>query len=958
MTATLPHTPLEAFLTFQSLHILGTQQSTFLTISENLKKNEFVRQDESYEHDRLSPESLKQLYLTLLKDEARNEQAIRHSPIKHDDHEPKKRKLSSPRLPSLDGDDQSSHLLPEIVSRLFTRYQERAIAAIHELERNFRSVQNDIQEIDAGESDERRQQDVEPRRASKGVSSIQTLLRHDEEEVVQDTDSKRQRATTSDSTAAPSHHRSQSAVFADTYGRPPVIGSGTSGQQPLEHSFTRFDSGILSEVGVHSQTLPSSAAQQTFPHPPDANQSLTRQHSQSTNSYLPPLGFAVSSPMSDVHRRPPHPPAPLGALPPSASPRLNQPSLIPAERSAGSPIILPPPPGMLRSSGSPVGPLDALADMAGQQYRSNSSLPSPRQGQTHNIPPLPNHLLQPHSLVQRQWPYYENQTPYQPSSFPPYGQSPKSPYQPYGPPYPSPGPNLGSGVRQGHASQYQTSIPPYPHHHGFPPGHSNYDPSPPLIHVQQNQHFKPPLPSTPIPPRNESKPLPQLSPINTSVSATKWKVIHLTGSVVTPGSPTPPQPGDISPISEKASSPVPGNLGLLETAGPDTVEKRATPEVSVLRVEDSPVLRSPRVKRRGGRQQGRKSRGRSANSTASVADSVRNHTRSQSAISNTDELALLETNVMTSRKIKPEPPATPAAVAMDDNMSTISAIGDRTSGRRRRRGNTLRSPVRPSAKRKRTGTVEATPDIPPVTPFHKPNHVFANRYFSRISAPVMNDVMTHRLASMFAKPLTEREAPGYKDIIYRPQDLKSIKSAISAGSRTVAAIAGTGTAEEAGSPAAGSGRGSANLWVEKSLDVLPPKGIVNSAQLEKEICRMFANAVMFNPDPKRGAGSTFRKRARRSLTATSDRAGTDDDLGEEDGSGVVKDTREMFEDVERRLAEWRAAERIPMGEDDRKHLGTAMGGEGGRDDDDVDELAGEDGDVGVSPVRIKRRRRI
>ena len=37
------------------------------------------------------------------------------------------------------------------------------------------------------------------------------------------------------------------------------------------------------------------------------------------------------------------------------------------------------------------------------------------------------------------------------------------------------------------------------------------------------------------------------------------------------------------------------------------------------------------------------------------------------------------------------------------------------------------------------------------------------------------------------------------------------------------------------------------LQLPLSTDVIPPKAIVNSGQLEKEVMRMFANAVMFNP---------------------------------------------------------------------------------------------------------------
>ena len=127
------------------------------------------------------------------------------------------------------------------------------------------------------------------------------------------------------------------------------------------------------------------------------------------------------------------------------------------------------------------------------------------------------------------------------------------------------------------------------------------------------------------------------------------------------------------------------------------------------------------------------------------------------------------------------------------------------------------------------------------------------------------------------------------------------------------------------------------MRVERSADVQPPKAIVNSAQLEKELCRMFANAVMFNPDPQRGFAAGFRfsgsgrKRKRRRL-GDGNYDGEDEDEGEEEsgeedegedvdmlddgegdagegedgGGSFVRDAREMFEDVERAVAAWRA----------------------------------------------------
>lgn len=121
---------------------------------------------------------------------------------------------------------------------------------------------------------------------------------------------------------------------------------------------------------------------------------------------------------------------------------------------------------------------------------------------------------------------------------------------------------------------------------------------------------------------------------------------------------------------------------------------------------------------------------------------------------------------------------------------------------------------------------------------------------------------------MFSTAVKPKDAEGYYDIIKRATDLKTIQKAIASGAKAVAAAASD---TPAGSPGGGGG------VVELPLtpDVVPPKAIVNSAQLEKELMRMFVNAVMFN-------------------------------AGEE---GVVQDAREMFESCQQSVSNWRSAER-------------------------------------------------
>ncbi|KAF2195978.1 hypothetical protein GQ43DRAFT_340514, partial [Delitschia confertaspora ATCC 74209] len=134
----------------------------------------------------------------------------------------------------------------------------------------------------------------------------------------------------------------------------------------------------------------------------------------------------------------------------------------------------------------------------------------------------------------------------------------------------------------------------------------------------------------------------------------------------------------------------------------------------------------------------------------------------------------------------------------------------------------------------------------------------------------MNDIGSHKHASRFMAPVKPKDAEGYYDIIKRPTDLKTIQKAINQGAKAVQLAASADT-PSGGSPGGGGG----NVVLPLSADVVPPKAIVNSAQLEKEFMRMFANGVMFN-------------------------------AGEE---GIVRDTREMYESVERAVSNWRAAER-------------------------------------------------
>jgi len=181
---------------------------------------------------------------------------------------------------------------------------------------------------------------------------------------------------------------------------------------------------------------------------------------------------------------------------------------------------------------------------------------------------------------------------------------------------------------------------------------------------------------------------------------------------------------------------------------------------------------------------------------------------------------------------------------------------------------------------------------------------------------------------MFSQPVKERDAPGYKSIILQPQDLKSIRSAISAGNKAGAAI--VANLED---------NGEQNVTLPISEDLVPPKGIVNNAQLEKELMHIFANAIMFNPDPNRGLGKLFEI-----IPSVEESTSGAADNYDFDENRVAKDTKAMFADVEKIVEEMRSAERRS-----EEAKGEA------EDADEVDELAGGDVDHGGSVAKRRRR---
>lgn len=197
---------------------------------------------------------------------------------------------------------------------------------------------------------------------------------------------------------------------------------------------------------------------------------------------------------------------------------------------------------------------------------------------------------------------------------------------------------------------------------------------------------------------------------------------------------------------------------------------------------------------------------------------------------------------------------------------------------------------------------------------------------------------------MFATGVRERDAPGYRQIVLQPQDITSIRAAIKQGNKAAVAAAAS---------LPGGDPNTASVWLPISEDLVPPKGIVNSAQLERELVHMFCNAIMYNPDPYRGPGQTF---LRQSPDDEEEASGY-----QFDENGVVRNTQSMFLEVEKLLGDLRSAEKErtarPLSTSRLTSTAAATPTAAADDTaDDEDELAGDGGEGGSGAFKRRRGR--
>ncbi|CEL00689.1 hypothetical protein ASPCAL00287 [Aspergillus calidoustus] len=919
------YTPFESLLFFQSLAALGKRPSSFISISDLLRNNKFVRENGASDAHRLSPEALEDLYTTLMRDGVESPGTLEpngHHPESTSPSNPKKRKIASPRPDGLsDGGRSHAGFVPDLVSHLYARYKELVTKEIRSEEKRFKEIRDEIERLQKEEHEAPVQQSAQPAPTlippAKDEPAPEPMDVDTDEKPIEPARPSRplkpapielEPSAKAKTTQPETQRKDQPQPSTKILPQPAPIQL----QPPARPVVQQPEAQIKPQPQLPPQTQ-IQPPQQPIPAPPALQAQAQPQ---------PPPPTPLKQAQSAAPNLPPQPQPPNGkALPPPPQPVLAPPPTTTPEKSPTVPSTVPLQPPAIPAAVAPTtGPGRPPVNTPLQPPQTvKQPVPSPTPSKPVPTAKTPAKTTAkkataatsvsaappgaPKSSFQ-QWSLNEPQTPKQPSSIPvsepvsrvkalqqplaqqaskPDGKAQQVPPAAAAPSTPRPAPGV-----------FQTPAPVVPHS-GF---------------------------ATPVEPVRSVAPAggrgPALS-IQTPGSSTPWKKTPHLKLPHSPRSPVRPRPEDVSPISERAPSPFGSPEDTPEEPEPP---RRRGPGRGRKKAADTEQGAS---KKKGEKQTASASKKRERSTGSS-------RSRGRSIISREDESGT------ESNRIKREVPGTPAGIT-DSTEAERSGKKAGTSETRPGRG-------RPKRKRAPSDVPDPEPPQPPppeisqlsrVDPNQSTPYVVCARNFPRTGAPIMNDVTTHKHASIFAKPLAERDAPGYRDLIYRPQDLKSIKSAIHQGSRALAAAteaANTPVGDgESPAPNASTPSKNAVLMLQKTEDVIPPKAVVNSAQLEKELIRMFANAVMFNPVPQRGFGPAF-------PMMSDGGSGRRSYAPEVDEGGIINDTQEMFEDVEQAVTRWRAAERTADELASKSVLSLRRGSASDPNTDSADEVKG------------------
>lgn len=906
------YAPLEPLFLFQSLLTHGIDAAAFGRVSELLTNNALVRGGDTYDPARLTPEALQQLFLLLLRQELGAEADGLEAADGPASPGPRGRKLDTPPLPSLKEAREHIEKLPALIDRLYVRYREHTVELIREDERQFAVLQRQIQALEKNEK--------ERLATAAGQNGTWGLVPRDHK------------------LPTPSQPPGQTPLPPPTPGTTAGIERGPTPTTPA-----------LPEKPPAAPSMAQTAMASPIPSPATAaapvRPSPALKPGTGPGSVLqPPAGVPQAAPR--VLQLPVQPPKPALSPRPEASSQPQDavvapplaatvPGVLTWERpyqprqagqaaTAGQPRQNAPPPHAAGSQkgqdpqqwqhpsqqGQPPGPTSSAPSqprpLVGKDSISPPLATGPLAAPPQPRPPQPAAgPVPPHARLQSTTPVPPPGRPNQPQQ----GHNPvprpiasASPTLPKGAPGPAaaaaaqkrqqPQPAAAKAQRSSAAALPAPLASQKEKPHAAP--HAAKSPRPAVPEHIMRQTAATPVSKLPSPLAAPRTPGFSIALPLTQGFGTKW------ASHSTPSTPGPIVAEPESPAYEPVSPPPRAASITSETP---KVGRKMHPK------------RTPQHEPSAPRPRGRPPR----NPPASATPSVSGNWRSQSEASQADELSMDYSSL--SAKIKKEVmtprPHDDAGETMTDesvhgraHMVTPGSLSSRLSKRKR-------------------------PETPPEPPTLS-GQVLWTRGFTKVSSSALDQISSHRHANMFATGVRERDAPGYRQIVLQPQDITSIRAAIKQGNKAAVQAA---SSLPAGDP------GTAGVWLARCEDLVPPRGIVNSAQLERELVHMFCNAIMYNPDPDRGPGQSFLKRSRDEEEVVGYHL---------DENGVVKNTRNMFVEVEKLLGDLRSAEKergVPA------QSSTRQGSVATPADDtaeDEDELAGDGSHTATSVVKRRR----
>lgn len=960
---TTAYTPLESLFLFQLLPQYGFINGAFNRISDELKNTPLIREQDTYDPARLSPDALHELALQLLREEQRREAENVDKNGGGLSPTSRKRKLQSPPLPTIEEAHKYTEKLPILVDRLYARFRENIVQQIRDDEHRIDAIQREMGEIEKDVENSK----IDGRPQTKdGIKDGVPVL--GDSRPVQTNGQPTPTPSVPVLPKLPEHGNKVEPTRTPTptpasVPIPTTMPHPSIDRRPPQPTESPAPSPVVRPPSEIHQVTPDRRSQESIP-PPNGTTSVL-QHPQTAQGYgsrpvsttpHPPSTESLQRPESLAQVRspaPPHPPqsqTQTQAQAQAQAPALKwEPPYQPAQ-SHQTPIPSPRPPYNLGPSRPPSYPPPAAG-----QHQHPQPYPSGRQAPTQFAPP---------SRASPQTP--SQQSP--PVLFPPHTAPQLPPSLPSLPPNATP-----DGVPQ-QVPQRRPSVPtPGPKQPGVPP--PSYTQS--LVKTTPAQApIRPPTVSTPTP-------QPSLTTGNGPVSAGPWP--PLPNSSRPPKVPIPPHtpvqqqqqhqqpqyqkqgapisyppsyapgaqinpvpgseqrqppPAHPQPIRTPLSAPQPTHSASLSqpslglnisshvirghgtkwVSTPTPATPRMEGDSSYFEVESpafeplSPPLR-PVQRQNVSPNQGSRKKDVPKIDTSAARAKTRQPRSTHKATSTLLQAEGTPTTPDIPRNRIKEEEATPR----------VSEDGGDTTADESVQGRVQQPTTSTVHKRKREDSpIDREPPGPPT-------HVLWTRSFNKVSASALEQVISHRHANMFAHAVKEREAPGYRNIVLQPQDLNNIRRAINQGHKA-ATVAATTLSDV--DPNAGS------IWLPISVELVPPRGIINIAQLEREIVHMFANAIMYAPDPNRGFGPSFlRERGDSSVDDNEDVLGY-----EVDEDAIVKDTRSMFVEVEKLLSDLRneVARNAPppVGGPGSRSM-SLMGGEASAAEDETDELAGD-----------------